>query len=102
MTPPRFKYYLDGQFVGKPEPIFSLWMERSNGHSDVCGETLLKAGKPLPLFPDYQTWRREVSSKRRCGRCWRVVRGLADLIRHGETNHLSAHPHMPAKEGKPS
>jgi hypothetical protein len=90
-----FRYYLDGEFIKRPEPIFALWITDVNGYSDVSGETLLKQGKPIPLFPDYQTWRREVSTKRRCGRCWRVVRGTVDLARHCELIHKTKLLHMP-------
>lgn len=93
---PHFKYYLEG--LDKPEPMFGLWMPNSNGFSDVSGETVLAAGKPLPLFPDYKTWRNEVSGKRRCGRCWRVTRGADDLLRHTQISHMSAPVHMPTKE----
>ena len=89
----RFCYYLEG--LERPEPIFHLWMPESKGFSDVGGETLLTSGKPLPMFPDYRTWRREVASKKRCGRCWAVTRGHNDLIHHLQHHHLSAPIHMP-------
>lgn len=89
-----FKYYLE-MGLDKPEPIFGLLIK--TGYSDVGGEQVLDAGEPLPLFPDYKTWCSEVFAKRRCGRCWRVVRGHDDLVRHVETNHLRAPLHFPAK-----
>lgn len=96
MIPPRFKYYLDGYFIEKPEPIFALWMPGLRAYSDVSGEKVMAAGRSLPLFPDYKTWRRLVLSKRRCGRCWASTRGIPDLLRHLKIHHMDAPIHLPA------
>lgn len=95
---PRFKYYTPGFPADangpeiKPEATYSLPMGK--GHSDVCSETLLQTGRPLPLTPTYSTWRREVALKHRCGRCWAVVRGQADLAHHSKAQHNS-NPYFP-------
>lgn len=91
---PHFKYWLDNEYMDRPEPIFGLQV--ATGVSDVSGETVLAAGFPLPLFPSVETWRREVLSKRRCGRCWAAVRGHSDLERHSNLNHLRAPIYLPA------
>lgn len=68
----------------EPLPFFNL---ASNG-STVDGETLLsKYGIPLPLFPSYETWKRETNAKRRCFRCWKTTKGVNDLARHREVVH---------------
>jgi hypothetical protein len=96
MNAPHFKYYLEWSYLDSaPEPIFGIWIEKASGYSDVSGDIVMKSGKPLPLFPDYKTWRMEVTAKRRCGRCWAVVRGHDDLVRHTQIHHSQAPIHMP-------
>lgn len=57
-------YYID-LYPDRPEPIFHLWMPKARGYSDVGGDTILASGRPVPLFPDYKTWCREVALKHR-------------------------------------
>ncbi len=82
----------------QPLPFFNVIendLGKSNG-STVDGGSLQKEyGIPLPLFPSYETWVREVSEKQRCGRCWAALRGKADLEQHLRTNHLSAPAVLP-------
>lgn len=87
----KFVFWWEGAVEdGQPVPFFNV-VENDRGlenGSTVDGDSLLKDyGIPVPLFPDFKTWKREVSLKRRCFRCWAVVRGHRDLLRHRQMVH---------------
>jgi len=54
-------------------PFFNV-VENDKGMingSTVDGDALLaEYGIPLPLFPDFKTWKREVEAGRKCRHCW--------------------------------
>lgn len=96
MKKPRFKYYNPGFEEIKPEPIYMLWTEGMKGDNDVCGQTLIDAGFPIPPTPAYETWCQLVRTKQKCGRCFATVRGQADLEQHNRQNHMGAKAYVPA------
>lgn len=87
----RFMFWWDGLGDnGEPLPCFNV-VENDKGISNgstVDGTALLEQyGIPLPLFPSYETWRRETAAKRRCGKCWAVTRGRPDASHHLQNFH---------------
>lgn len=75
---------------GTPMPFFII-VESRNGiatvGSTVSAASLLAYQIPLPLFPSYETWKRETTAKHKCFRCWATTRGDADLFRHRQIVH---------------
>lgn len=88
----RFAFWWeDAGDNGENLPFFNV-IENDKGMkngSTVDAASLLssKYEIPLPLFPSYETWRREIAEKRRCRYCWAVVRSVADNERHIEIQH---------------
>jgi hypothetical protein len=83
----KFKYYMAFDGI-EPTPFYSMPVD--TGLSDVSVETLLKNGRGIPYTPSYEFWKKEVGLKRRCGHCWRSLRGPQDLNHHMQNNHLAA------------
>lgn len=87
----KFVFWLVSQFDDiASEPMFTV-LQNDKGianNSTVGGAQLLQVyGIPLPLFPDLKTWQMETAAKRRCFRCWAVIRGANDGLHHRETVH---------------
>lgn len=93
----RFVFYWENAGDnGEPIPFFTvLKNDRGiNNGSTIDGQQLLEQyGIPLPLFPDYKTWKHNVVSKRRCGRCWAVTRCMGDYVHHNEIHHPQFRAH---------
>lgn len=74
--PPEPDYYVvSGEIPGKLRPGMN-----------ICAEQIQEAGLPIPLTPTYKTYLSLMGQKKRCGRCWAALRGVADLSHHFETN----------------
>lgn len=87
----KFVHWLVTGFEDMPnEPMFNVISNDKgiNNGSTVTGDSLLKEyGIPLPIFPSLKTWQSETAAKRRCFRCWAVIRGAADGAHHREKVH---------------
>jgi hypothetical protein len=89
MKPARFKYYQSGI-----DEIPDTAMYDMNG-SDVSAETLKLNGVEVPKTPNFDDWLKLVRSKQKCGRCWKQMRGAADLMNHTQTVHLTQRVYIP-------
>lgn len=80
---PRFKFYFEE--LGKSIPFYSMW--DGGEYLEVDGETLLKYEYPIPPTPTYSTWLMMVRLKKRCSKCWAVIRSREDFNNHYRQNH---------------
>lgn len=86
----KFVYWFISPFSDIPtEPMFKVIssdIEFPKG-STVGGGTLLTLGVNIPRFPDFEKWKRETSSKRKCVTCYRSTPRIADWFHHREIAH---------------
>lgn len=90
----KFVHWLESPFEDIPsEPMFNVISnDRSLPNGSTVGLESLKMtyGVEAPKFPSLAVWKEETENKRRCFRCWAVIRGNRDGIRHRKLIHREA------------
>lgn len=90
----KFVFWWDGAGDKSQPLVFFNVLSNDRGlrnGSTVDGEGLLKDyGIPLPLFPDYRTWLREVSAGRRCRHCWASIEDNCFHVKNMTQQHQIA------------
>lgn len=82
------------------QPFPSFYVLRTDGSlplkSNVDIDTINKSGNQVPEFPTFDEWDKLVKQKRRCGYCWKSLRGtMTDLRNHLANKHPQAFKHQP-------